>query len=114
VTGLTCPDCNGAIWLDESGGVEQYACRIGHRYTAETFDAAQEQRVEAALWTALRALEERAALYRRMAERHRGAGNVRTAERFAIRAESAVQHAFVVREAVEHFASDTVDSQGAA
>src|SRR4051794_35168657 len=114
VTGLTCPDCNGAIWFAESGGVEQYACRIGHRYTSETFAVAQEQRVEAALWTALRALEERAALYRRMAERHRAAGNTRTAERFAIRAESAVQHALVVREAVEQFASDTVPGEGAA
>jgi two-component system chemotaxis response regulator CheB len=114
VTGLTCPDCNGAIWFAENGGVEQYACRIGHRYTAETFDAAQEERVETALWTALRALEERAALYRRMAERHRTAGNIRIAERFAIRAESAVQHAFVVREAVEQFASDTVHGEGAA
>jgi two-component system chemotaxis response regulator CheB len=114
VTGLTCPECNGAIWLSETNGVAEYACRIGHRYSADTFAAVQGERVESALWTALRTLEERAALYRRMAERHRMSGNTRTAERFSLRAESAVQHAFVLREVVEQFASDSVDEEGAA
>ena len=44
-----------------------------------------------------------------MAERHRTNGNVRTSERFSLRAESAVQHALVLREVVEHFAADAVD-----
>jgi two-component system chemotaxis response regulator CheB len=93
VTGLTCPECSGAIWLDEAAPVSRFACR-GHSYSPQSFDAAPTERVEAALWTALRTLEERAALYRRMAARHRVSGNARTSERFALRAESAVQHAF--------------------
>jgi two-component system chemotaxis response regulator CheB len=113
LVGLTCPECNGAIWMSQNGGVVEYRCRIGHRYSAETFDSLQGERVEAALWTALRTLEERAALYRRMAERHRTSGNTRTAERFLLRAESAVQHALVLREVVEHFAADAID-EGAA
>lgn len=114
VTGLTCPECSGAIWLDDSGSVPRFACRIGHSYSPQSFDAAQTERVEAALWTALRTLEERAALYRRMAARHRGAGNARTSERFALRAESAVQHAFVLRDVIEQFGGDLVDQEGAA
>jgi hypothetical protein len=51
----------------------------------------------------LRTLEERAALYRRMAARQRETGNARMSERWAVRAESAVQHAFVVREVIEQF-----------
>ena len=114
VTGLTCPDCSGAIWLDETNGVTRYACRIGHAYDAETFASMQGERVESALWTALRTLEERAAMYRRMAERHRTRGNARTAERFSLLAESAVQHAFVLREVVEQVARDAVNEEGAA
>ena len=114
VTGLTCPECNGAIWLDESGDVPRFACRTGHAFSPQSFDAAQTERVEAALWTALRTLEERAALYRRMAARHRASGNARTSERFALRAESAVQHAFVVRDVIERFGGDLADAEGAA
>jgi two-component system chemotaxis response regulator CheB len=103
LTGLTCPECNGAIWLDESGAVSRFACRIGHAFSVESFDDAQTARVETALWTALRTLEERAALYRRMAERHRQSGHTRLAERFALRGEGALHHAFVLRELVEEF-----------
>ena len=114
VTGLTCPECNGAIWLDESGPVPSFACRTGHAYSPQSFDAAQTDRVEAALWTALRTLEERAALYRRMAARHRESGNSRTSERFALRAESAVQHAFVLRDVIEQFGGELATEEGAA
>ena len=114
VTGLTCPECNGAIWYDESGGAPRFACRTGHEFGAASFTAAQAERVESALWTALRSLEERAALYRRMAARHRAAGNGRTAERFALRGESAVQHAFVVRELIDQFGGELADEEGAA
>lgn len=112
LVGLTCPECNGAIWLDDRGDFLRFACRTGHAYSLEAFIDEHSERVEAALFTALRTLEERAALYRRMAERHRVAGNVRTAERFSLRAESAVQHAFVLREVIEHF--DGSREEGAA
>lgn len=62
VTGLTCPACNRAVWLDDSEGVLRLACRTGHACGPETFAAVQAERVEAALLTALRTLEERAAL----------------------------------------------------
>jgi two-component system chemotaxis response regulator CheB len=103
LSGFTCPDCNGAIWISEEDGIVRLACRTGHAYSLETFAASQTDRVEVALWTALRTLEERAALYRRMAARHREHGNTRTAERLALQAESAVQHAFVVRELIDQF-----------
>jgi two-component system chemotaxis response regulator CheB len=101
VTGLTCPECNGAMWHVEQNGVTRLVCRVGHDYTTGAFAAAQTERVEAALWTALRSLEERAALCRRIAERHTASGSTRTAERFFARAQSAVQHALVIREVLE-------------
>jgi two-component system chemotaxis response regulator CheB len=112
LSGLTCPECNGAIWFDDSGPIAQFACRTGHRYSPDSFDAAQTERVEAALWTALRTLEERAALYRRMAARYRGSGSGRTSERFALRAEVAVHHALTLRDVLEQF--DGAREEGAA
>lgn len=71
-TGLTCPECSGAIWEIEGS----YRCRVGHAYSPESMRAAQEEALEAALWTALRIVEERMALLRRMMHRAEAAGQV--------------------------------------
>jgi len=47
-----------------------------------------------------------------MAARQRETGSARISERWAVRAESAVQHAFVLREVIEEF--DGAREQGAA
>ena len=66
---LTCPDCGGALWEIHNGQLTRYRCHVGHQYTTEALDAEQQQVVEAALWSAVRVLEERADLRRRMAKR---------------------------------------------
>jgi two-component system, chemotaxis family, protein-glutamate methylesterase/glutaminase len=65
---LTCPDCGGALREITDGDLLRYRCHVGHAYDADLLLGAQTEVVERALWTALRALEERAALLRRMAE----------------------------------------------
>jgi two-component system chemotaxis response regulator CheB len=70
-TGLTCPECGGAIWQSDDEGVVSFRCRIGHAFAAETFLVEQAHTVEASLWAGLRLLEERAVLMRRLAERFR-------------------------------------------
>jgi two-component system, chemotaxis family, protein-glutamate methylesterase/glutaminase len=102
-TGLTCPECNGAIWESFEHGLIRLRCRTGHEYGPEAFVAAQYDRVEAALWTALRTLEERAVLHRRMAARYRDRDNPRLAERFATRASESVEHAIVLRSVLTQF-----------
>jgi two-component system chemotaxis response regulator CheB len=111
-TGLTCPECNGAIWETVTDGLPRYRCRVGHEFGPDTFDAEQAERVEAALWTALRALEERGALHRRIAARHQARGNAQSAEKYAERAEHSVQQAVVIRELIERFDHD--EREGAA
>ena len=69
-SGLTCPECGGALWEQENGKLMQYRCHVGHAYSPDGLVAAQTQDLEAALWSALRALEESAEL-RRMARRAR-------------------------------------------
>jgi hypothetical protein len=49
-----------------------------------------------------------------MAARHRESGNARTSERFAVRAESAVQHAGVIRDVIEHYGGELAGEEGVA
>lgn len=53
----------------ERQGVLRYRCRVGHAWSPESLTSSQNITVEDALWTALRALEERSELERRIAER---------------------------------------------
>jgi two-component system chemotaxis response regulator CheB len=69
VSVFTCPECSGTLWEAEESGVLRFRCRVGHVYSADSMLAAQVDSVDRALWTALRALEERAALSRKLAQR---------------------------------------------
>jgi len=67
-------------------------------YSAESMLAAQTDSVDRALWTALRSLEERAALTHRLAQRAEQRKHRWVARAFAERAEAADGHAAVLRE----------------
>lgn len=72
-SGYTCPDCNGSL---VSVGEGHYRCRVGHAWTADALLAARDDEIEGALWVALRSLQEKAKLARKMADRA-GSGMVR-------------------------------------
>jgi two-component system chemotaxis response regulator CheB len=81
-SGYTCPECHGSLWEIQEGELMRYRCRVGHAYSVETLLSEQSTAMEAALWTALRALEERASLSRGMAERMDRRGHSRLAVRY--------------------------------
>lgn len=66
---VTCPDCGGALRRRELGSLTQFACHIGHIYTAEVMMAAQFLTLERFIESAMRSLSERAELCRQMAEK---------------------------------------------
>jgi two-component system chemotaxis response regulator CheB len=66
---FACPDCGGVLWELDENGFLRFRCRVGHAFTARYLDAEQRQAIETALWSALRALEESASLYHRLADR---------------------------------------------
>ncbi len=90
---LTCPDCGGVLMEREQGAVVRFACQVGHAYSPESLVEQQGTALESALWTAMRTLEERADLLRRMARR---AGSS-TSGRLEQRAAAVAEHADVVR-----------------
>lgn len=99
-SGLSCPACGGVLNEVHDHRMIRFRCRVGHAYAPESLHGAQQLEVEAALWAALRALEEEAALARRMATRARDARHARQLTRFEGRAASAEQQAQAIRRAL--------------
>jgi two-component system chemotaxis response regulator CheB len=72
MTPFSCPECGGALWEVDEAGQPRLRCRVGHAYSLETALEDQDQALERALWTALRALLERASLAQRIQKRTAG------------------------------------------
>lgn len=95
-SGFGCPDCGGSLWELHDGELIRFRCRVGHAWTANSLLAEQSEGVEMALWTAYRALEERAALCDRISGRlRRGAST--SASRFEEQAREVRARAMVLR-----------------
>jgi two-component system chemotaxis response regulator CheB len=97
---FTCPECRGNLWEMEEGELIRFRCRVGHAYSGESLLVDQAGALEAALWAALRALEEKAALANRLARRAAEQGHNLVAERFEEQVADAHQRARLIREAL--------------
>jgi two-component system chemotaxis response regulator CheB len=95
-----CPECGGVLTERSEVGTTVWECRVGHRYSPEGLIDAQGLDVEAAMWAAVRALEDRSRLLERMADRFEGRGQGRSARSFRVKAEAARKQARAVREAL--------------
>ena len=97
---FTCPECHGSLFERQDGTIVRYRCRTGHAFSPDALAAAQSKGVEDALWIALRALEENAALLRRLAKRALERGQERSRERFASQASGVEVRAQIIRDAL--------------
>jgi two-component system chemotaxis response regulator CheB len=95
------------MWETRQGDVLRFTCQVGHAYSAESMLAGHDAAVEAAMWAALRILEERAELLTRMAHRQHG----KARSRFETRAAEAARHALMIRELL---ASEELEPAGEA
>jgi len=115
---FTCPECHGALWEikaglnggsngepngEPNGGPNgkqraRYRCHTGHSFTALALERTQDRVVEEAVWSAIRALNEKEELARRLAEHADTRGLPTAAADYQARAESARRAAVVLRE----------------
>jgi two-component system chemotaxis response regulator CheB len=93
----SCPSCHGVLFEIPSSPAPRFRCRVGHAWSLGSHVEEQGLAVEEALWAAVRALEERAALLERLADRAARNGHVHTAATHTSRAVVARQQADHVR-----------------
>lgn len=77
-----------------------HRCHVGHAYSVDSLLEQQGNDVERALWGAIRALEEKAALARRMASQARTHHRALSESQFLQRAQEAEQQAALVRQVI--------------
>ncbi|KQW54340.1 chemotaxis protein CheB [Variovorax sp. Root411] len=70
---FSCPDCGGVLFELNDKRPLRYRCHTGHAFSLRSLAATHEQVADGALWTGLRALQEKEAILRRLAQMH-GAG----------------------------------------
>jgi len=65
---FTCPSCRGALWELRNGDLLRYRCHTGHAFSEKSLRAAQSNAIEESLYSALRAVEEKATLLRKLSD----------------------------------------------
>jgi two-component system chemotaxis response regulator CheB len=66
---LSCPDCGGPLAEVSNGPELRFRCHVGHEWTELAFEEAQGRALENALYVALRIVDERSELIRRLIRR---------------------------------------------
>jgi two-component system chemotaxis response regulator CheB len=97
---LSCPQCGGVLSMVRESKPLRFRCQVGHAQTAEVVAKEQENAVDEALRVALRIIEERAELVRRMAADGRNAGRRALADMYEERAAEYSDYAETIRKAV--------------
>jgi len=63
---FACPDCGGNLWEMKDTTIKRYRCHIGHAYTERDLAIKQSETASTTLWIALRMMEERKHLLKKM------------------------------------------------
>jgi len=94
-SGFSCPDCEGSLL--ELPDTNRYRCRVGHAWSANALAAQKDSELERALWKALRTLDEKASLTRRLRTTALARGSALVAARYQGAIEEAEHAANVLR-----------------
>jgi two-component system chemotaxis response regulator CheB len=94
---LSCPDCTGGMNIVRTGPAVHYLCHVGHAWSPHALAAAQREKIEVALWTAVSMLEEQSAVHRQVAEEAARGGAGLTIRHQLAAAEEAMHAAGVIR-----------------
>jgi two-component system chemotaxis response regulator CheB len=95
---VVCPICEGVLTEAQPGLFQHFRCHVGHAFTLESLVREQSEEMERVLWAAVRALEESAALARRVS--HHETGELQ--KRFAEKAQTQRQQADYIRQLLLH------------
>jgi two-component system chemotaxis response regulator CheB len=98
---LACPECNGVLWEIEDGDLVRYRCHVGHAFSQDLMSVALDENLRRALATALRILDERIALARRLGAEASQTGSNRLASSWAKRERDFTRERDTLLESIE-------------
>ena len=87
----SCPDCGGPLW-EMNEDFPRFRCHTGHAFTARHLSEGLQEAEEKALYVALRVMEERVRMLKRLAKRDQERGHKFAYESFADKAAEAEEH----------------------
>ena len=98
-----CPDCGGGLWNINKGGdgqgkADRYRCHIGHSYSEGDLVIKQGEIFESTLWTALRIMEERRNLLKKMEDDNFNRGFATAAKNYHQKVEDIQVHVDKLKE----------------
>jgi two-component system chemotaxis response regulator CheB len=67
---FACPDCGGNLWELKNDIIKRYRCHIGHAYSEKDLVVKQAETASNTLWVALRMMEERKHLLKKLQIEH--------------------------------------------
>jgi two-component system chemotaxis response regulator CheB len=95
---FTCPECNGTLWELHEGELTRFRCHVGHAFSIESMKVRQTEALESALWAALRSLNEKIMLERRLLDQARERNQGKLATLYQEKAEATEQHVEQIRQ----------------
>lgn len=95
---LVCPTCQGVLTEAHSGEFRHFRCHVGHAFSLESLVREQSEELERALWAAVRALQESAALSERLSRTQ----SPQLSGRFAEKAATQKQQADFIQQILLH------------
>jgi len=93
-----CPDCGGSLWERKDEGITSYRCFIGHRYSEPELHRQQNQKLEQALWIAVRMMEEKRNLLNKLSEQDQARGLVKISSDYVTRANEFEEYIQVIKQ----------------
>jgi two-component system, chemotaxis family, protein-glutamate methylesterase/glutaminase len=100
---FSCPECDGVLTETKTtNGEPVFTCLVGHRFSWESLTEDQTEAMERALWTAIRALSERAQIASRLMQEAKRRRNRGIAAHFERRKKQFTREATAIRAIVKH------------
>jgi two-component system chemotaxis response regulator CheB len=100
VSAFVCPECSGTLWELTGSDTLRFRCRVGHAFAVDSLLVKQQEAIENAFWVALRALEERGALMRRLLRRAQRSGHKAGIQRYNEEVKAVADRAKTIREII--------------
>jgi two-component system chemotaxis response regulator CheB len=109
-----CPECHGVLLAMKEGDRVRFRCHTGHAYSSESLITEFDDAIDAALWNAVRALQEKVILIRSLAEHAREKHDAGLAEALLERAHDAYRKSEQVRRAAVESGPQAVKGKNSA